>query len=186
MYLRQFEYLVALDRERHFGRAAAACHVGRPTLSQAVRRLEAELGVPLVRRSRTFEGFTPEGERVLVWAQRAVSEMQGLTQEDFRRILVEPEASLLKQYKALMGTEKVALEFADDAIDELARLAAEINSSLENIGARRLHTVLEKLLDKISYEAPDRGGESLRVDAAYVDAHLGELVRDEDLSRYIL
>jgi DNA-binding transcriptional LysR family regulator len=81
VYLRQFEYLVALDRERHFGRAAAACHVGRPTLSQAVRRLEAELGVPLVRRSRTFEGFTPEGERVLVWAQRAVSEMQGLTQE---------------------------------------------------------------------------------------------------------
>jgi DNA-binding transcriptional LysR family regulator len=79
--MRQLEYLIALDRERHFGRAAAACHVGQPTLSQAVRRLEAELGVPLVRRSRTFEGLTPEGERMLVWAQRAVNEMEGLTQE---------------------------------------------------------------------------------------------------------
>jgi ATP-dependent HslUV protease ATP-binding subunit HslU len=80
----------------------------------------------------------------------------------------------------------VGLEFAPDAIDRLAGIAFEVNERQENIGARRLHTVLEKLLDRISYEAPDRGGESLRIDAAYVDAHLGELAKDEDLSRYIL
>ena len=112
--------------------------------------------------------------------------LQGLTQADFRRILVEPEASLLKQYKALMGTEKVALEFADDAIDELARLAAEINSSLENIGARRLHTVLEKLLEEISFTASDRGGESVTIDAAYVRDRVSALAKNADLSKYIL
>ena len=85
-----------------------------------------------------------------------------------------------------LGTEGVKLEFAPDAIDRLAAIAHEVNERHENIGARRLHTVLERLLDKISYEAPDRDGESLRIDAAYVDQHLGDLVHDEDLSRYIL
>ena len=112
--------------------------------------------------------------------------LQGLTQADFRRILVEPEASLLKQYKALLGTEKVELEFAEDAIDELARLAAEINSSLENIGARRLHTVLEKLLEEISFTASDRGGEKVTIDAAYVRERVSELAKNTDLSKYIL
>ena len=112
--------------------------------------------------------------------------LQGLTQEDFRRILVEPEASLLKQYKALMGTEKVDLDFAEDAIDELARLAAEINASLENIGARRLHTVLEKLLEEISFTASDRGGESVTIDAAYVRERVSVLAKNADLSKYIL
>jgi ATP-dependent HslUV protease ATP-binding subunit HslU len=112
--------------------------------------------------------------------------LQGLTQADFRRILVEPEASLLKQYKALMGTERVALEFADDAIDELARLAAEINSSLENIGARRLHTVLEKLLEEISFTASDRGGEAVTIDAAYVRERVSALAKNADLSKFIL
>jgi ATP-dependent HslUV protease ATP-binding subunit HslU len=113
-------------------------------------------------------------------------ELGALTKDDFVRILTEPNAALTKQYQALLGTEGVTLEFAPDAIERLAQIAFEVNERHENIGARRLHTVLEKLLDKISYEAPDRDGESLRVDAAYVDAHLGELVRDEDLSRYIL
>ena len=84
MFARQLEYLVALDRERHFGRAAATCHVSQPALSEAVRSLERELGVPLVRRSRRFEGFTPEGERVLLWAQRAVADLRGLEQEASR------------------------------------------------------------------------------------------------------
>jgi len=84
MFARQLEYLVALDRERHFGRAAATCHVSQPALSEAVRSLERELGVPLVRRSRRFEGFTPEGERVLRWAQRAVADLRGLEQEASR------------------------------------------------------------------------------------------------------
>jgi ATP-dependent HslUV protease ATP-binding subunit HslU len=112
--------------------------------------------------------------------------LQGLTQEDFRRILVEPEASLLKQYKALLGTEKVELDFAEDAIDELARLAAEINSSLENIGARRLHTVLEKLLEEISFTASDRGGERVTIDAAYVRERVSALAKNADLSKFIL
>jgi ATP-dependent HslUV protease ATP-binding subunit HslU len=113
-------------------------------------------------------------------------ELAALTQADFVRILTEPNAALTKQYVALLGTEGVTLEFESDAIDRLAHIAFEVNERQENIGARRLHTVLERLLDKISYEAPDRDGDSLRIDAAYVDQHLGELVRDEDLSRYIL
>jgi ATP-dependent HslUV protease ATP-binding subunit HslU len=113
-------------------------------------------------------------------------ELSALSKEDFVRILTEPNAALTKQYQALLGTEGVTLEFTPDAIDRLAAIAFEVNERHENIGARRLHTVLEKLLDKISYEAPDRDGDSLRIDAAYVDANLGELVRDEDLSRYIL
>jgi ATP-dependent HslUV protease ATP-binding subunit HslU len=113
-------------------------------------------------------------------------ELTALSQADFVRILTEPNAALTKQYQALLGTEGVKIDFAPDAIDRLAAIAHEVNERHENIGARRLHTVLERLLDKISYEAPDRDGESLRIDAAYVDQHLSDLVRDEDLSRYIL
>ncbi|QQS10557.1 MAG: ATP-dependent protease ATPase subunit HslU [Rhodospirillales bacterium] len=112
--------------------------------------------------------------------------LKGLTGEDFRRILVEPEASLLKQYVALLATEKVALSFTDDAIDELARLAAEINGTVENIGARRLHTVLEKLLEEISFTASDRGGETIAVDAAYVREKVSALAKNADLSKFIL
>ena len=102
------------------------------------------------------------------------------------RILTEPKAALTRQYVELMKTEGVALRFADDAVDRLAEIAALVNERQENIGARRLHTVLERLLDTLSYEAPDRDGQSVTIDRAYVDAHLGELVQDPDLSRYIL
>lgn len=113
-------------------------------------------------------------------------ELSALSKEDFIRILTEPKAALSKQYVELMKTEGVALSFADDAIDRLAEIAALVNERQENIGARRLHTVLERLLDTLSYEAPDRDGQSVVIDRAYVDAHLGELVQDPDLSRYIL
>jgi ATP-dependent HslUV protease ATP-binding subunit HslU len=113
-------------------------------------------------------------------------ELQALTRNDFKRILTEPENSLIRQYKALLGTEEVTLEFTDDAIDALADLAAEINSSVENIGARRLHTVMERLLDEISYTATDRGGETVRIDAAYVQAQVADLAKDADLSKFIL
>ena len=113
-------------------------------------------------------------------------ELQALTEDDFRRILTEPECSLIKQYKALMATENVTLEFSDDAIDELARLTVEINANVENIGARRLHTVLERLLDDISFTATDRGGETVSVDAAMVRETLNNLAQDQDLSKFIL
>ena len=113
-------------------------------------------------------------------------ELSALSKEDFIRILTEPKAALSKQYVELMKTEGVALSFTDDAIDRLAEIAALVNERQENIGARRLHTVLERLLDTLSYEAPDRDGQSVIIDRAYVDAHLGELVQDPDLSRYIL
>ena len=113
-------------------------------------------------------------------------ELNSLTREDFRRILTEPHSALTRQYQALLGTEGVRIEFTDEAIDRLADIAYTVNETTENIGARRLHTVLEKLLDTLSYEAPDRDGESVTIDAAYVDRTLGELVRDQDLSRYIL
>ena len=113
-------------------------------------------------------------------------ELRALTEEDFVRILTEPEASLIKQYVALMGTEEVTLEFTDEAVQELAKLAAEINSVVENIGARRLHTVMEKLLEEISFTATDRGGESVRIDAAYVQEKVGALAKDADLSKFIL
>jgi ATP-dependent HslUV protease ATP-binding subunit HslU len=109
-----------------------------------------------------------------------------LGQEDFRRILTEPEASLVKQYKALLATEKVALEFKEDAIDELARLSAEINESVENIGARRLHTVMEKLLEEISFTASDRPGDKVTIDAAYVRERVGVLAKNSDLSKFVL
>ena len=112
-------------------------------------------------------------------------ELSALTKDDFVRILTEPKAALSKQYVELMDTEGVRLRFTDDAIDRLAEISATVNERQENIGARRLHTVLERLLESLSFDAPDKGGEVL-VDAAYVDAQLGGLVKDQDLSRYIL
>ncbi len=113
-------------------------------------------------------------------------ELGALSKQDFVRILTEPKAALTKQYEALLATEGVKVSFAVDAIDRLAEIAFQVNERQENIGARRLHTVLERLLDSLSYEAPDREGETLLIDTAYVDQHLGELVKDPDLSRYIL
>jgi ATP-dependent HslUV protease ATP-binding subunit HslU len=113
-------------------------------------------------------------------------ELKALTREDFRRILTEPEASLVKQYTALLQTEDVTLEFGDDAVEALAAIAADVNAAVENIGARRLQTVMERLLDEISFSAPDRKGERLRIDAAYVREHVGDLAKNADLSRFIL
>jgi ATP-dependent HslUV protease ATP-binding subunit HslU len=113
-------------------------------------------------------------------------ELGALSKDDFVRILTEPRAALTTQYRELLKTEGVTLEFTADAVDRLAAIAAQVNERQENIGARRLHTVLERLLDTLSYEAPDRGGETVTIDRAYVDRHLGELVEDQDLSRYIL
>ncbi len=113
-------------------------------------------------------------------------ELRALTKEDFRRILTEPEASLIKQYVALMGTEDVHLEFTDDGIDALATIAADINSTVENIGARRLQTVMERVLDEISFTATDRPGEKIKIDEAYVEEHLGDLAKNADLSKFIL
>lgn len=113
-------------------------------------------------------------------------ELRALEKDDFRRILTEPEASLVKQYIALLKTEGVNLEFTDDAIDEIADIAVDLNSTIENIGARRLQTVMERVLDEISFTAPDLTDEDVKVDAKYVKKHLGELSKDIDLSRYIL
>jgi ATP-dependent HslUV protease ATP-binding subunit HslU len=113
-------------------------------------------------------------------------ELKPLTKEDFRRILVEPEASLIKQYIALMATESVHLSFTDDAIDALAAIAAQVNATVENIGARRLQTVMERVLDEISFDATDKGGETISIDAAYVEARIGDLAKNADLSKFIL
>jgi ATP-dependent HslUV protease ATP-binding subunit HslU len=113
-------------------------------------------------------------------------ELQPLTRDDLRRILTEPEASLIKQTVALMGTEGVTLQFADDAIDAIADIAVEVNSNVENIGARRLQTVMERVLDEISFAAPDRSGDTVKIDAAYVREHIGDLAKNADLSRFIL
>jgi ATP-dependent HslUV protease ATP-binding subunit HslU len=113
-------------------------------------------------------------------------ELSPLSRDDLRRILTEPEHSLLKQYTALLGTEAVTLTFSDDAVDALADLAADINDRVENIGARRLHTVLERLLEEISFSATDRGGETIEVDAAYVNEKVAPLAQKGDLSRFIL
>ena len=113
-------------------------------------------------------------------------ELNALTEADFRRILTEPENSLILQYRALMGTEEVTLEFTDEAVSAIARLSAEINSSVENIGARRLHTVMEKLLEEISFTATDRSGETIVIDAADVESRVGELAKNADLSKFIL
>ncbi|HEU4377969.1 MAG TPA: ATP-dependent protease ATPase subunit HslU [Hyphomicrobiaceae bacterium] len=113
-------------------------------------------------------------------------ELKPLTKEDFRRILTEPEASLIKQYVALLATEGVTLAFSDDAVDALADIAAQVNSTVENIGARRLQTVMERVLDEISFEAADKGGETIRIDAAYVRGRIGDLAKNADLSKFIL
>jgi ATP-dependent HslUV protease ATP-binding subunit HslU len=113
-------------------------------------------------------------------------ELKPLTRDDLRRILTEPETSLIKQYIALMATEGVTLEFSEDAIDAVADVAVSVNSSVENIGARRLQTVMERVLDDVSFGAPDRSGETVKIDAAYVHKHVGDLAKNVDLSRFIL
>ena len=113
-------------------------------------------------------------------------ELKALTREDLRRILTEPEASLIKQYVALMATEGLTLTFTDDAIDALADAAVQVNSTVENIGARRLQTVMERVLDEISFDASDRGGQTVTIDAAYVNDRIGDLAKNTDLSKFIL
>ncbi len=113
-------------------------------------------------------------------------ELSPLDIEDFKRILTETEASLIKQSVALLATEEVAIEFRPDAIDAIARIAVDVNSTVENIGARRLQTVIERILDEISFTAPDRSGETIVIDAAYVEARIGDLAKNADLSRFIL
>ncbi|MBE0360491.1 MULTISPECIES: HslU--HslV peptidase ATPase subunit [Pseudoalteromonas] len=113
-------------------------------------------------------------------------ELEALTADDFKRILTEPHASLTEQQRELLKTEQVTVEFSDDAIDRIAKAAWQVNEKTENIGARRLHTVMEKLMEEISYDASEKAGSSLTIDAAYVEKHLGALVEDEDLSRFIL
>ena len=113
-------------------------------------------------------------------------ELNALNEEDFKRILKEPDNSLIKQYKALLKTEDVNLEFSEDGIDMLAKISAEVNSSVENIGARRLHTIIEKVLDDISFNATDNAGETITVDKKFVQDNLGNLVKDTDLSKFIL
>jgi ATP-dependent HslUV protease ATP-binding subunit HslU len=113
-------------------------------------------------------------------------ELSALTRDDFRRILTETEASLIKQYVALLKTEGVTLDFTDDAIDSIATIAEAVNASVENIGARRLQTVMERVLDEISFSASDRDGDAVTIDAQYVEDHIGDLSRNTDLSRFIL
>jgi ATP-dependent HslUV protease ATP-binding subunit HslU len=113
-------------------------------------------------------------------------ELKSLTEEDFIRILKEPRNALVKQYVALLDTEGIKLNFTDDALEEVARFAAQVNESSENIGARRLHTIMEKLLEDISFAGPDLRRKTVRIDAAYVRKQLADIVRDQDLSRYIL
>jgi len=113
-------------------------------------------------------------------------ELKALSREDFERILTEPESSLIRQYVALMGTEGVTLDFTADGIAEIAKVAAEVNTTVENIGARRLHTILERVLDEISFTASDRAGQTLTVDAAYVAKNVGALAANTDLSKFIL
>jgi ATP-dependent HslUV protease ATP-binding subunit HslU len=113
-------------------------------------------------------------------------ELKALTRDDFRRILTEPVASLITQYVALMQTEGVNLSFTEDAIDAIADIAVSVNASVENIGARRLQTVMERVLDDVSFAAPDRAGETVEINAAYVQQHIGDLAKNADLSRFIL
>jgi ATP-dependent HslUV protease ATP-binding subunit HslU len=113
-------------------------------------------------------------------------ELEALTSNDFKRILKEPDFSLIKQYVALLKTENVNLEFSEDGIDTIANVASEVNSTVENIGARRLHTIIEKILDDISFTAPDRGGEKIVINKEYIDKNLDNLVKDTDLSKFIL
>ena len=113
-------------------------------------------------------------------------ELQPLTKQDFVRILKEPDNSLIKQYVALMKTENVELQFTDDGIEELAEISSQINSTIENIGARRLHTILEKVLEEISFSAPDKSGEKIVIDKSFVQKNLGDIIKDKDLSNFIL
>ena len=113
-------------------------------------------------------------------------ELDALNSEDFKRILKEPDNSLIKQYKALLKTENVDLEFTEDGIDTIANIASEVNSTVENIGARRLHTIIERVLDEISFTATDKAGEKIIVDSKYIKENIGELVKDTDLSKFIL
>src|SRR5437660_815551 len=113
-------------------------------------------------------------------------ELDPLTEQDFVRILTEPETALTKQYSALLSTESVTVEFTADSVAELARLAVEVNSTTENIGARRLSTLMERLLDEVSFEAPDMAGVAVKVDGEYVRRTLSDIVQDQDLSRYVL
>jgi ATP-dependent HslUV protease ATP-binding subunit HslU len=113
-------------------------------------------------------------------------ELDSLGEEEFFRILTEPKNALLRQYRALMATEGIELTFAEEAVREIARIATMVNDRTENIGARRLHTILEKLLEDLSFEAPERQGKAMAIDAACVRDHLADIARDEDLSRYIL
>ena len=113
-------------------------------------------------------------------------ELKALDRADLQKILTEPEASLIKQYKALLATEGITLDFSEDGVAAIAGIAADTNASVENIGARRLQTVMERLLDEISFAAPDRSGESVLIDAAYVEKHVGNLARNTDLSKFIL
>jgi ATP-dependent HslUV protease ATP-binding subunit HslU len=113
-------------------------------------------------------------------------ELQALTEGDFVRILTEPDNALTRQYAALMATEEVTVTFSQDGIAALARIAAEVNASVENIGARRLYTVMERVFEELSFAAPDRTGQSVTVDAAYVEDNIGALSRSADLSRYVL
>jgi ATP-dependent HslUV protease ATP-binding subunit HslU len=113
-------------------------------------------------------------------------ELQSLTMEDFVRILTEPKSSLVKQYTALLETEGVKLEFTPESLQEIAHFAFRVNESTENIGARRLHTIMERVLDALSFDAPERKGEHVTIDADYVRKMLTDIVKDQDLSRYIL
>ena len=113
-------------------------------------------------------------------------ELDALNSDDFKRILKEPDNSLIKQYKALLKTENVDLEFTNDGIDTIANIASEVNTTVENIGARRLHTIIERVLDEISFTATDRAGEKITVDSEYIKKNIGELVKDTDLSKFIL
>ena len=113
-------------------------------------------------------------------------ELSALEVGDFVRILTEPQNSLTRQYQALLATERIALQLEPSAIEEIAAIAAQVNSTMENVGARRLHTIMERLLDEISFHAPERAGESISIDAAYVREKLGAILEDQDLSRYIL
>jgi ATP-dependent HslUV protease ATP-binding subunit HslU len=113
-------------------------------------------------------------------------ELKSLTTDDFVRILTEPDASLTAQYDALIGTEDVAVEFTESGVRRIAEVAFHVNENTENIGARRLHTVMERLLETVSFEASDKSGSHVQINAGYVDDHLAELSKDEDLSRYIL
>ena len=113
-------------------------------------------------------------------------ELKALTRDDFQRILTEPEASLIRQYVALLETEGVKLEFAPDGIAAIADVAAQVNASVENIGARRLQTIMERVLDEVSFSATDRTGEAITIDGPYVHTRVDELAKDQDLSRFIL